>query len=139
MHTAQYVTLSVLRCSPNGRVIFAGAHQDILVLRAATKKVKRIPTQGAWIGVRQDILSISHDQMLTLQDGDVMVLFTDGIIETANEHDDMFDLHRLESAIEELPNGTPAAILDRIFERVRDSGGRQDDDRTVLVAKFSAV
>jgi PAS domain S-box-containing protein len=134
----EYVTLSVLRCATNGRVLFAGAHQDILVLRAATQKCKRIPTQGAWVGVRKDILSISHDQMLVLQDGDVMVLYTDGIIEASNEYDELFDLHRLESAIEELPNGTPQQILDRIFERVRAFNNRQDDDMTVLVAKFHA-
>lgn len=132
----EYVTLSVLRCLPDGRVIFAGAHQDILVLRAATKKCERIATPGAWIGIRDDIVSISRDHSLTLNAGDVLVLYTDGIIESVNRDEELFDIGRMASAIEELPDGTPEAIVERIFERVHAFTERQDDDMTVLVARY---
>lgn len=132
----EYVTLSVLRCAPDGHVVFAGAHQDILVLRAATQKCERIATAGAWIGIRDDIVSISRDQVLRLHDGDTMVLYTDGIIESANEREELFDIGRLIQAIEELPDGSPERIVERIFHRVREFTSRQDDDMTVLVARY---
>jgi PAS domain S-box-containing protein len=132
----EYVTLSVLRCTPNGHVLFAGAHQDILVLRAATKKCERIATPGAWLGIRDDIVSISRDHTLKLNRGDTMVLFTDGIIESTNHDDELFDLGRMIRAIEETADAAPEAIVDRIFQRVREFTDRQDDDMTVLVARF---
>jgi PAS domain S-box-containing protein len=133
----EYVTLSVLRWSPNGLVTFAGAHQDILVLRAATKKCERVATPGAWIGIRDDIVSISRDHTLKLSPGDVLVLYTDGIIEASNRDEELFDITRMASAIEELPDGAPEAIVGRIFERVRAFTDRQDDDMTVLVARYN--
>jgi sigma-B regulation protein RsbU (phosphoserine phosphatase) len=132
----EYVTLSVLRCTPNGYVLFAGAHQDILVLRAATKKCERIPTPGAWLGIRDDILSISRDHTLKLNRGDTMVLFTDGIIESTNAADELFDLGRMIEAIEEVADAAPQAIVDRIFQRVREFTDRQDDDMTALAARY---
>jgi PAS domain S-box-containing protein len=132
----EYVTLSVLRWSPNGLVTFAGAHQDILVLRAATKKCERVATPGAWIGIRDDIVSISRDHTLKLSPGDVLVLYTDGIIEVTDRDEELFDITRLASAIEELPDGAPEAIVERIFQRVREFTSRQDDDMTVLVARY---
>jgi serine phosphatase RsbU (regulator of sigma subunit) len=119
-------------------VLFAGAHQDILVLRAATKKCERIATPGAWLGIRDDIVSISRDHTLKLNRGDTMVLFTDGIIESTNRDEELFDLGRLIKAIEEVADAGPEAIVDRIFQRVREFTDRQDDDMTVLAARFDA-
>lgn len=136
LQRSEYVTLSVLRVAANGTVLFAGAHQDIIVLRAATKRCERIATPGAWLGIRDDIVSISRDHSLKLQPGDTMVLFTDGIIEASDASEELFDLTRMIQAIEELPDGSPEAIVDRIFQRVREFTDRQDDDMTALVARF---
>jgi serine phosphatase RsbU (regulator of sigma subunit) len=138
LQRSEYVTLSILRYAPDGHVAFAGAHQDILVLRAATKKCERIATTGAWIGIRDDIVSISRDQILRLRDGDAMVLYTDGIIEATNDREELFDMGRLASAVEELPDGTPDQIVERIFHRVREFTPRLDDDMTALVARYKA-
>ncbi len=134
----EYVTLSVLRYSSSGIVTHAGAHQDIVVLRAATGRCERIATSGPWIGVREEIFTITRDQALELRDGDVMVLYTDGVIEAFDDEGNVFDMDRLIKAIEELPSGSPQEILERIFLRVSEHSHRQDDDITVLVAKHSA-
>jgi PAS domain S-box-containing protein len=136
LRRSEYVTLSVLRCNPNGYVQFAGAHQDILVLRAATKKCERVATPGAWLGIRDDIVSISRDHTLKLNRGDTMVLFTDGIIESCNREEELFDLGRMITAIEEVADAGPEAIVDRVFQRVREFTNRQDDDMTVLAARY---
>lgn len=71
-----------------------------------------------------------------LSPGDVLVLYTDGIIESSDRNEELFDITRMASAIEELPDATPKAIVERIFERVRAFTDRQDDDMTVLVARY---
>lgn len=135
----EYVTLSVLHYTRDGRVVFAGAHQDILVLRAQTFRVERIPTPGPWIGVRSSIDVIATDQALSLHDGDMMILFTDGVIEAMDGEGKLFEIQRLCDAIEEVADGTPREVLDHVLARLRSFSQVQNDDVTLLVARYSAA
>jgi PAS domain S-box-containing protein len=132
----EYVTLCVLRYSQNGDVIFAGAHQDILLLRAQTRRVERVGTVGPWVGVREHIRAIALDSVIRLHNGDTLILFTDGIIEAMNEAGDLFDLPRLCDAIEQMQDGTPEQIRDHVIAKVREFTTKQDDDMTLLVARY---
>jgi serine phosphatase RsbU (regulator of sigma subunit) len=134
----EYVTLSVLRYARNGRVSFAGAHQDILVLRAKTGRVERIKTPGPWIGIRKQIRPIAVENSFDLRDGDLLVLFTDGVIEAENSDGEPFDVPRLASVVEEARHGTPAEIRDRVVSEVSAWTAHQEDDVTVLIARYSA-
>lgn len=132
-----YVTLSLLRYSKNGQIEFAGAHQDMLVYRARTGRVERIRTPGPWVGIRQHIRTIAIDGTFALREGDVLVLFTDGVIEAMNEHGEQFDLDRLCSAISDAHARTPEGIRDHIVECVKRWTPRVDDDMTLLVARYA--
>jgi len=77
----QYVTITAL-CIEDGTVRYAGLHQDLLVYRAAQKKVERIETQGVWLGVLDgNIVEYLQDDELRLEAGDVLLLYTDGYTE----------------------------------------------------------
>jgi hypothetical protein len=69
--------------------------------------------------------------------GDTMVLFTDGIIESMNRDEELFDLGRMIKAIEEVADAGPEAIVDLVCQRVYELTNRQDDDMTVLAARFN--
>ncbi|HEX4477034.1 MAG TPA: SpoIIE family protein phosphatase [Polyangiaceae bacterium] len=134
----QYVTLSVLRYLRSGRVTFAGAHQDILVFRARTGKVERIKTPGPWIGIREQIRTATVESAFELRDGDLVVLYTDGVIEAANAAGDLFDVHRVIDVIERSHAEKPAVIRDRIVQEVSSFLEHRDDDITLIVARYSA-
>jgi serine phosphatase RsbU (regulator of sigma subunit) len=76
----QYMTISALRLD-GARVHYAGLHQDILVYRVKTGVVESITTSGIWIGVLDDIGTLLEDASFTVDPGDVILLFTDGITE----------------------------------------------------------
>ena len=75
-----YMTITGLQLE-GPSVRYSGLHQDILVYRAAARAVERIETRGMWIGPVDDIAPMLRDDTLELGDGDIVLLFTDGITE----------------------------------------------------------
>lgn len=133
-----FVTLSLLRIASDGRVVFAGAHEDILVARRDTGQVERIPSSGTWIGGMRDIRAVTKDRSLELRDGDVILLYTDGVTEAMNAKGKLFDPDRLCAALGRAHRSSPERIRDQVLEEVRAWMARQMDDITVLALRFRA-
>ena len=72
-----------------------------------------------------------------LDAGDILVLYTDGVVEAMNMADDDFGLDRLEAEIRRHAALPAATIIDRIVAETRAFSGREayDDDFTVMVVK----
>lgn len=138
----KYMTISVLALRENGRIEYAGLHQDLLVYRSQTGVVESIETKGIWLGVIDDIKGLLPVQHLFLDKGDVLFLYTDGITEAVRKgagndpvplSDERFGDERLASVFKALAAGRSETIRDG----VRDSldGYALTDDITMLIAK----
>src|SRR5207244_3825844 len=90
----EHATFSLLKYDRSGRICFAGAHEDMLVYRAATGEVESIPTTGIWVGIRRDIAGVTRDATFTLAEGDVLVLYSDGAIEARDAAGQLLGLDR---------------------------------------------
>jgi PAS domain S-box-containing protein len=134
-----FVTLSLLWIAGDGRVVFAGAHEEILVARRDTGQVERVASLGTWIGGMRDIRSVTTDQTITLRDGDVALLYTDGVTEARNAAGEQFNLDRLCAALARAQQGSPEQIRDHVLGEVRAWMARQEDDITVLALRFSRL
>ncbi|MFC1717659.1 PP2C family protein-serine/threonine phosphatase, partial [Candidatus Poribacteria bacterium] len=78
------------------------------------------------------------DCELELQSGDIVVLYTDGIIEAENEAEEMYGTERLMESVANIDSAMEAAgIIEAIFQDVSDFAGsaQQYDDMTVVVVK----
>lgn len=133
-----YLTLVLVRYWTDGRVTFAGAHEHILVCRRETGRVERIETPGPWLGINRHVGDSVVDSTIELGDGDLLVLFTDGIIEAMNGQGEQFDMQRLCALIEEHHRESPGAIQARIIAAVQSWMVKQEDDLSVLVARYRA-
>jgi serine phosphatase RsbU (regulator of sigma subunit) len=131
----EHVTLSLLRYERNGRVLFAGAHEDILVHRARSGQCERVATPGTWLGLKRDIRSVTTDHELMLEQGDTLVLYTDGVIEAMSASREQFGLPRLSSIVEEHARDGSAAIRDRIVAELARWSPTRADDMTIVVAR----
>jgi len=80
----RFMTLVVAKIDREGKMVFAGAHTDLLIYRAATRSVERIATDGLWVGITDDIAPVTSDQTVTLSRGDVALFHTDGVTESRN-------------------------------------------------------
>ncbi|MDQ1329391.1 MAG: phosphoserine phosphatase RsbU/P, partial [Candidatus Poribacteria bacterium] len=80
------------------------------------------------------------DRELELQDGDIIVFYTDGIIEATNEAKEMYEIERLEEVIANInPTMNAKEIIETIIKDVTNFVGSENqyDDITIVVVKSS--
>jgi sigma-B regulation protein RsbU (phosphoserine phosphatase) len=130
-----FMTISCLVLDPDGRVSYAGAHLDILVWRAHSNSVEKIHTTGIWMGIMPDISKKTIEREFNLDSGDIMLLYTDGLIEAPDEDLVQYDMERLEKAFTGLSSKPVASIMDGILEDAFGFMERQLDDITLLVLR----
>jgi serine phosphatase RsbU (regulator of sigma subunit) len=133
----KYMTLTLLRATPDGCFTYSGMHQDLLIYRAAGKKVVALETHGTWIGVIPDMSDPSAlgEDEFQLEKGDSLLLYTDGVTEAQNTDGDMFGNDRLTSLLTWYGHLAAEAIKEKILTEVRAFMNVQDDDLTLLVVK----
>lgn len=130
----EHITMTLMRYD-GGVFTFAGAHEEILVCRAADGSSEYIPTPGTWLGGMRDISKVTRDSKLELQPGDLMVLYTDGITEAQDKDRNQFGGERLARVVEEHRAEPVAVIRDRVIEAVQAWQDLQDDDISLVVIR----
>jgi serine phosphatase RsbU (regulator of sigma subunit) len=135
----KYMTLTVLAAHQEGKFIFSGLHQDIFLYRAATGEVEEIETHGVWIGVVDNINGMVENHNLTLQKGDSMLLYTDGITEAWLKDNEsatktvMFGDEQLLQLFKDSGSKSPNEIISYITKKLDNYIA--SDDMTLLVVK----
>jgi sigma-B regulation protein RsbU (phosphoserine phosphatase) len=78
------------------------------------------------------------ENTIELAPGDMVILFTDGVIESFNSDGVMFGERRLLALLTALADRPPAAVVESIFEAVdaHASGQPQSDDITSLAVRY---
>jgi sigma-B regulation protein RsbU (phosphoserine phosphatase) len=136
LHQDEHATLSLIHYRQSGELVFAGAHEDMLVLRAASGKVEAVPTQGTWVGATKDIELATEDARCRLQDGDVLLLYTDGVIEAQNLEKQQFGSERLVQELERAGQLGVVEIRNQLCGAVTRFMAEQRDDIALLVARY---
>jgi sigma-B regulation protein RsbU (phosphoserine phosphatase) len=129
-----FATLAIFRYWNDGRVRFAGAHEEGLVFRARSGVLETFETPGTWVGAREDISAVTVESTLSLAAGDVLVLHTDGVTE-AKRGGVQFGAERLASVVEAAVGGTAIEVRDAIVKAVFDWTPEPKDDVSVVVLR----
>jgi sigma-B regulation protein RsbU (phosphoserine phosphatase) len=126
--------------SKSGEFIFARAgHNPVLLLFGKTKEGKWLIPQGAGIGILPDnnFRSTIKEEKIQLNQGDILVLYTDGYPEAMNEKSEEFGETTLQELIEE-KRGLPAKkIIQELENAIAKWEGKRPsiDDRTIVIIK----
>lgn len=134
-----YMTLQVIHHEGGGRFVAAGMHCDVLIYRAASRTVERHEVPGVWTGLMPDVAELTEDYRFELAANDVLLLYTDGLIEAMNAAGEQYDMDRLEAALiryGDLPVGTIEA---KLLAEVRAWMHEQKDDISIAVLRRHAV
>jgi sigma-B regulation protein RsbU (phosphoserine phosphatase) len=109
------------------------------ILRRADGSIERLDVGGLPLGIMPDAKYESAS--VTLQSGDWLVIFTDGLVEAENARQDEYGEPRLLSALGAGASGTPAEMLSRLMTEVDVFVGAtpQHDDVTCLLIKAESV
>lgn len=135
--TERYMTVSVARLEPDG-IVFAGKHQDVLVYRAKKKITEFIPTRGTWLGIVDNVGEFLQDTHVSVSEGDVILFFTDGVLEAVDQSGQMFGERKLEQELEKLVDQPPATIVLTLSSLLNEYIHEQKDDFTLMVLKRKA-
>jgi serine phosphatase RsbU (regulator of sigma subunit) len=132
---ADHATFVMLRYRSDGRVTMAGAHEDIVIYRAGEGRCERITPSGVWLGIVEDIDSYTRDQPFTLGPGDVILLYTDGLIEARSASGEEFGIERVEAIVRGNAQASVDTIQQQLVAAIRDWAPIQQDDVTLIVAR----
>lgn len=116
-----------------GRVTMANAGHHPPLIKRANGKIEEIEGGNTPLGTVSDI---SYDDVsFKLEQGDTLILYTDGITESSDRHKKEFGLTGLLEAIKK-ENSTPRLLLQSILKNIKDhcKGAKQKDDMTVICA-----
>lgn len=138
--TERFLTAAGLCLRDNGRIVdyVSAGHADLLVYRAATGRVERHNCEGTILGFVPNPLYAS--QTIQLSPGDCLLLYTDGVTETAGLDDELFGDDRLEALFARLAPNRAQRIVDGIV-RALDffrRGRAVTDDVTAVVIQCTA-
>ena len=135
----KYVTGLLLQHAGAGRFVYAGAHEWPLVWRKASGKVDVLEAPGPWLGIKRDLEDIPVSS-LSLARGDLLCLYSDGLIEARDVNGELFDMDRLSSALERAARNHDSlqTIADDVLQAVADHAHEREDDWTLLLIRRAA-
>lgn len=136
--TSRFVSLLYAELEHGGNLTWANAGHDPGLLLRANGTVESMRSTGIVMGPLAEVEYTR--QMLNVEPGDTIVLYSDGVVERrGQELDDEFGLERL---TEEIRSGlhedlTAEDICERVLDRIRDFGGSAPlaDDVTLLIIR----
>jgi len=109
-------------------------HPPGFLLRAQTKEVKKLTTEGMLIGIFPNDHVNFGEEKINLVPGDKIFLYTDAIIEAFSKKGEMFDLKDLESILNEHIDMPIDQLLEEVYQHGLEFSGKSnyDDDATLV-------
>jgi len=136
--TTKFVSLFYGELETGGILIYSNAgHNPPFVLRR-NNKFELLVHGGPVLGPNPDATYTRG--FLKLEPGDLVCLYSDGIVEAHNRRDEEFSLERLQRNVKSnRDRGLSAEQIGRsVLERVAKWGRKGEDDRTVVIVRAVA-
>jgi serine phosphatase RsbU (regulator of sigma subunit) len=129
------LAMVVLDRDERSAVVSTAGHPPVLV-RRGDGNVDEVGAGSFPLGAMAD--AEYREDRVALDPGDVLVIYSDGLVESVNDAGDQFGWDRLERLLEDLEGGEAAnEIRDRILREVWDFKGQaeQVDDVTMVIVR----
>jgi serine phosphatase RsbU (regulator of sigma subunit) len=119
----------------DGTFTYCNAGHNAPMLLSASG-VRRLETGGMVLGVFDD--ASFEEETLTLQPGDAIVAFSDGVTEALNAQGEEFSDDRLLASVGRHHGRAPQAVVDGVLADVRAfcADAAQSDDVTILMVRY---
>ncbi len=94
-----------------------------------------LDAEGMILGVKKGVAF--EEKSIRLLEGDMMVLYTDGITETRDVSGELFGSERLCRVVQERRGAPPEVVIDGVLEELRAFSGTESfqDDISLVVMK----
>ncbi|MES0344359.1 MAG: PP2C family protein-serine/threonine phosphatase, partial [Anaerolineales bacterium] len=140
IHFTTFVTLFIGAFNPNSKSFtFCNAgHNPPIVLRTGSDYAEsnfRLNPTGPAIGLIED--TEFGEETLLLHEGDLLVMYTDGLTEAVDQRNEMFGVERLVDITEAIYPASPDVVVREIREGLETfiDGRSLADDTTIVVCR----
>lgn len=119
------------------RYVGAG-HEYLLFYRAKTGEIEAIACGGIALGMVPDVQTLAVEKQLAFDEGDMLALYSDGIVECRNEAGEQFGLERLKKVLVQYASQyAPEMITRKIARELGLFMGQHppDDDMTLIIVQ----
>ena len=117
------------------QLCFTNAGHDNPYVFSGNGEARRLQTGGVALSILEEFPF--EDETVTLQQGDLLVICSDGITEAMNPSQEQFGDARLEEVIRQHRSSKAVDLIDRIIDAVKSHAGKapQMDDMTLVVVR----
>jgi len=138
--TLVYLTLD---CRTGDIVLARAGHTSPLIWRQATQTTETIEAPGMAVGIDSDggvFERVTRDVTAHLNNGDCLLLYTDGISEALDTDEEMFGEERIESVFAASAALGPKKVVEVMLQEVDQfvGGQRSLDDITLIAVQKTA-
>jgi serine phosphatase RsbU (regulator of sigma subunit) len=134
-HGGLYITLlyGILNPQKAEFTYCSAGHHPALLMRAKDGSVEELERTGIPLGVMEE--ATWKREMVSIEPGDALVLYTDGITDAENTSEEFYGLERLREVLSRQGGKKAEEIRDALREEVRHWVGKaaQFDDITLMV------
>ena len=137
----RFVTFAVIFLNPvtsEVKVLSAG-HGPILWYRRKPDTLQNLEAQGIPLGMISG-MRYEDSKLNCLEDGDMIVIVTDGFYEWRNPENEEFGLERLKETIRQGRDDSAKDVIEKLYDAVKkfSKGTKQEDDCTAIVLRRKA-
>ncbi len=138
----QFLTLfyGLLNAGENNSLHWVSAgHEPALWFRKQRGEIEELPNTGMPLGILPEA-TFDEGGPVSLENGDIVLITTDGIRETRNPKGEIFGLKRLQNLLFENSHLTTRELCQKIVTVLQEfrQGTIQEDDVTMVVVKVRA-
>jgi len=136
-NSGMFVTLflGALNSSSKEMTYANAGHNPPLLYRAEHNVIEKLEVTGAALGMMSGLEY--EERQIAFHADDVLVMYTDGVVEAMNGKGELFGLKRLESSMKASAHSSAKSIMERIMGDLSQFCGseEQSDDITAIVVK----
>jgi len=132
---SHHLTFGLIKSLGNGDYLAAGAHEDVIIHRAATGECETVALEGCWFGLVKDISGQSVDCSFHLDPGDTVILYTDGVVEAESAEGALWEIEGFLASIRRHAHLSPEDMKTAILADVTGFMGTQLDDITMMILR----
>lgn len=136
MKDSSFMTFSMLCTSDEEHFRIIGGHEDLLIYRTRQELFEHIKQDALWLNLLPEVDEQSGNvNEFTLEPGDIVLLYSDGLIEAQNEDGHQFELTAVKKIIREFALENAETIRNELLQGVMGFMDKQKDDITLLLLK----
>jgi len=140
--STMFMTMIMLKWDRiESKMTYVGAgHEYILIYRSKTGTIEAKPAGGVALGMVPNNSKLVKEQEIKLEDGDMIILYTDGITEARNDKGEMYGIDRFKETIRKYatqygPEGVTRHTSVDFSQYVGNA--EQEDDITLMVIRYT--